>query len=448
MLKKVVPMVVLMALCSAPAFAQGGTDKLATLILRVYGPDGLFVDSEAVLPSGATHSAHFNSAFQSEFTKINLALPTQLLTVPLPSPASGATYTTDPITGIPRRSTQSWGPILSDRAETIGKGRYSFGFAYQHFNFSSIDGLDLDTLPAVFSHDGAAPGGKADLVSTVNAIDANTDRFTTFFTYGLLNRVDLSVAIPMVSTRMTVTSFATVERIGTASNTAVHFFGDATGGQGDTRNFTATDSATGIGDIVLRAKGRFADFGCADVATAGEADLGCTHLAAGANLRLPTGDEMDLLGVGGPGFAPFFVASFNLGKITPHVNLAYEWNGSSVLAGNPATGEKGSLPNQFVYTLGLDVGITEGLTFVFDILGRTVFDATQLSIGTFTALDGTSTFDNIEFQEGNFNIADAAVGLKFNAYRDLLIDFNVLFKLNDSGIRARVSPLIGVEYSF
>jgi len=441
-------MVLLMALCSAPAFAQGGSGKLATLILRVYGPDGLFVNSEALLPSGETHSAHFNSAFQSEFSKINLALPTQLLTVPLPSPASGATYTMDPITGIPRRSTQSWGPILADRAETIGKGRYSFGFAYQHFNFSTIDGLDLDTLPAVFTHDGAAPGGKADLVATVNAIDANTDRFTTFFTYGLHNRVDLSVAVPMVSTQMRVTSFATIQRIGTAANTAVHFFPDAAGGHGDTREFTAADSATGLGDIVLRVKGRFADLGCAAVATAGEADLGCTRLAAGVNLRLPTGDELDLLGIGGPGFGPFFVASFNLGKVTPHLNLAYEWNGSSVLAGNPATGEIGSLPNQFIYTFGLDVGVTEAFTFVFDILGRTVFDATQLSIGTFVALDGASTFDNVEFREGNFNIADAAVGLKVTAYRNLLIDFNLLFKLNDNGIRATVSPLVGVEYSF
>lgn len=448
MLMKVVPTVVLMALCAAPAFAQGGTDKLATLIFRVYGPDGLFVDSEALLPSGATHSAHFNSAFQSEFTKINLALSTQLLTVPLPSPASGATYTTDPITGIPRRSTQSWGPILSDRAETIGKGRYSVGVAYQHFNFSTIDGLDLDTLPAVFTHDGATPGGKADLVSTVNTINANTDRFTTFITYGLHNRVDVSVALPIVTTQLMVTSLATVQRIGTADNTAVHFFRDAAGGRGDTATFTAADSATGIGDIVFRVKGKFAELGCADVMTAGEADLGCTHLAAGASLRVPTGDEMDLLGIGGPGFAPFFIASFNLGKVTPHVNLAYEWNGDSVLAGNPATGETGNLPNQFVYAIGLDVGVTEAFTFVFDILGRTVFDATQLSLGTFVALDGTSTFDDVEFQRGNFNIADAAIGLKVNAYQDLLIDFNILFKLNDSGIRATVSPLVGVEYSF
>ena len=448
MWKRVVPVVVLLAFFAAPAAAQSGSGKLATLIFRVFGPDGLFVDSEALLPSGETHSSHFNSAFQSEFTKINLALPTQLLTVPLPSPASGATYITDPITGIPRRSTQSWGPILSDRAETIGKGRSVFGFAYQHFAFSTIDGLDLDAIPAVFTHDNAAPGGLADLVTTVNAISASTDRFTTFFTYGLHNRVDVSVAVPIVSTRMTVTSLATVQRIGTAGNPAVHFFRDAAGGLGDTRRFSAEGSATGIGDIVLRAKGQFAELGCAEEATVGESDVGCTHLAAGANFRVPTGDEMELLGVGGAGFAPFVVASLNLGKVTPHVNFAYELNGDSVLAGNPATGESGSLPDQFVYTVGFDVGLTEGFTVAFDLLGRTVFDAPRLGTGTFLALDGASTFADIQFREDDVNIADASIGVKLSTVPDLLVDFNLLFKLNDGGIRATVSPLLGVEYSF
>ena len=435
-MSKVVPAVLIMvALGSSPALAQGQSDSMATLIFRVFGPDGLFVKSEALLPSGATHSAHFNSAFQSEFTRINVALSTQLLTVPLPSPASGFTYSLDPTLGVPTRSTQSFGPILSERAETIGKGRSSFGFAYQHFSFDTIDGLDLEALPAVFTHDGAAPGGKADVVTTVNSISANIDRFTTFFTYGLHDRVDISFAVPIVSTQLAVTSRATVQRIGTSGNPAVHFFEDEAGGFGDNGTFAASDSASGIGDIILRFKGRLAN-------------VGRTGIAAGANLRLPTGDEMDLLGVGGTGVAPFFVASVTLDKVTPHVNLAYEWNGESVLAGDPASGEKGDLPDQFVYTFGVDVGATESVTLVFDLLGRTVFDATQLVSGTFLALDGTSTFTNVDFEEGSFNIVDAAVGFKYNAYGDLLVDFNMIFKLNDGGVRARISPLLGVEYSF
>ena len=66
-------------------------DKLSTIFTQLYGPGGLVVDSLTVLPTGQTHSAHFNSAFQAEFTQFGVALTSQLAAVPLPSPASGFT---------------------------------------------------------------------------------------------------------------------------------------------------------------------------------------------------------------------------------------------------------------------------------------------------------------------------------------------------------------------
>ena len=41
-----------------------------------------------------------------------------------------------------------------------------------------------------------------------------------------------------------------------------------------------------------------------------------------------------------------------------------------------------------------------------------------------------------------------AVGLKFNPVGRLLIDSNVLVKLNDTGLRDKVTPLVGMEYAF
>ena len=108
----------------APAFAQttvqSSSPTLAELLRNIYGPNGLIVDSESVLPDGSTHSAHFNGAFQAEFGQINIALVRQLGALPIPSPASGFTYAFDPASGTFVRSTQSFGPILADRAETIG----------------------------------------------------------------------------------------------------------------------------------------------------------------------------------------------------------------------------------------------------------------------------------------------------------------------------------------
>src|SRR5262249_18050925 len=112
-----------------PAAAQTvGNPGLATLIERVFGPQGLVVDSEARLPDGSTHSGHFNSSFQSNFEQFNLALAGQLTSLPLPSPASGMTYHFDSSSGTFARSTQSFGPILSDRAETIGRRKVSFSY--------------------------------------------------------------------------------------------------------------------------------------------------------------------------------------------------------------------------------------------------------------------------------------------------------------------------------
>ena len=51
---------------SVYAQTNAGAQKLSTLIENVFGPRGLIVDSEVYVLDGTTHSAHFNSAFQSD----------------------------------------------------------------------------------------------------------------------------------------------------------------------------------------------------------------------------------------------------------------------------------------------------------------------------------------------------------------------------------------------
>src|SRR5690349_11238036 len=109
MLKQVAAVGVLFLAFSQFVLAQQNKGDLATLIPFLYGPRGLIVDSDAPLAGGVDHSAHFNSSFQSEFTQINVSIASQLLTLPLPSPASGFTYTFDPTLGVFTRSTQSFG---------------------------------------------------------------------------------------------------------------------------------------------------------------------------------------------------------------------------------------------------------------------------------------------------------------------------------------------------
>src|SRR5439155_16024871 len=224
MARKEILLAALAALASPAALRAD--DKLAFLIPDLYGSRGLIVNSEALLPDGSTHSAHFNSAFQAEFTQFNISLASQLASVPPPTPASGFTYELDPALGVFKRSTQSFGPILAERSETIGRKKFSLGVNYQYFTFDSIEGVDIHNVPAVFTHDNASPGGRADVVTTNNGIDLKVGQFTAFLSYGLADRLDLSVAVPVVTVDMDVVSDATVQRIGTASSPATHFFPD------------------------------------------------------------------------------------------------------------------------------------------------------------------------------------------------------------------------------
>jgi hypothetical protein len=419
---------------AASASAQTTDRKLALLIPTLFGPSGLIVNSQALLPDGSTHSAHFNSGFQAEFNQFNIALASQLAAVPLPSPASGYTYEFDTTLGVFKRSTQSFGPLLSDRAETIGKGKFTFGFTYQGFTFDTIESLDLDAVPAVFTHDDfELGGGRSDVVTTVNSIDATVNRFVSFITYGLTSRFDVSLAVPIVAVDMRVTSQARVQRVGT-TDPAVHFFRDTQGGFGSEREFVASGGASGIGDLILRLKG-----------TAPKS--GPTSLAFALDVRFPTGDEEDLLGSGAWGAKPIIIFSWALGKVSPHVNLAYQWNGESVLGGDISTGQEANLPNQFFFALGADVGLTSKLTLAFDLLGQRVVDSPRLQETTFTAANG-ATFPNIRFERSSFNVTNASVGAKVSAGGSLLVDLNVLVKLNDGGLRDRVTPLVGFEYSF
>ncbi len=445
MSKKVV---LLAASCVLVATAARSDDRLAFLIPNLYGTAGLKVDSAALVtnPDGSlsTHSAHFNSAFQAEFTQFNISLASQLAAIPLPSPASGFTYSLDPGLGVLKRSTQSFGPIYTERADTIGKHKFSVGINYQRFSFDTIEGVDLGDVPAVFTHDNPAPGGRADVVSTQNSINISVDQATALFTLGLLDRLDVSLAIPIIRVDMSVVSNATIYRIGSCPDPTklpcspkTHYFADPTvsDGIGDHRVFSQSGRASGIGDLVVRLKGT-------------AIKTGHTGLALGADVRIPTGDEEKLLGSGAAAIKPFLAFSFGAGKVAPHLNAGYSWNGKSVLAGNVLTGEKKRLPDEFVFAGGLDWGAAERLTVALDVLGRRVIDSPRLQSQTFTALDGHTTRPDIRFVTGSFNVVNGSFGVKFNPTGKLLVDLNVLFKLNDAGLRAKVTPFFGVEYSF
>jgi hypothetical protein len=409
---------------------QNSSGELASRIPQLYGPRGL------VLPNNF-HAAHFQSSFQQSFTPVNAAVASQLALLPFASPASGLVYSFDSAAGVYTRSSQTLGPVIAERGETIGRRRLFVGVAYQYFKFTTIDGLDLDNIPAVFEHERQTGADyEEDYITSQNSISLNINQFTAVATYGVTDRLDVSAAIPIVNVHLGVVSDARLQRIAPPNPQfgESHFF-DANDTAGSTRAVFATNgNATGLGDITFRVKG-----------TIWKGESGALALAA--DIRTPTGDEDNFLGTGAVGFRPFLIASYRLGRFAPHANAGFQWNGSSTLAGNVSTGTEARLPRQFTYALGADVSATSRVTVAVDLLGARVFNGPSVSPSAYTDRRGVSV-PNIALGRRSFNLVDLSTGVKVNLVDRILLTANVISRLNDSGLRARVIPLVGLSYTF
>jgi hypothetical protein len=132
------------------------------------------------------------------------------------------------------------------------------------------------------------------------------------------------------------------------------------------------NSAAGIGDVTFRIKDNIYRNDKVSVAVLGD-------------VRVPTGDASNFLGSGTLGLKPVVAMSVRTGALTPHVNLGYQWNGSSVLGGNPYLGTKGRLPGFGLFSAGTDIGITKWLTGSIDYLGQELINVPRISTTTYTS---------------------------------------------------------------
>ena len=448
------------------------SSKLICMIPQIYG-SGLQI--QAVSFGGAPiNNPNFQSVLTENLSPLNSALARQSATLPVSSPSSGITYSWDAAAKTFVSSTDSYGPILAERADTIGKYKVSLSFAYQYFNFSNLDGVSLKNLPSVYfqsddssqgqpcSLNGASTGPCGyirDVVTTSNRVDLKVHQFTTFVTFGLTNRIDVSAAIPIENVHMAVSSTATiVNNIDASGNVFAHTFTFRTGCGSlnapvtpcSTQPFSNASSSSGIGDITLRVKG---------TAWKGEK----SGLALGADFRIPTGDSLNFLGAGAVGVRPFGVWSYKA-RVSPHALVGFEVNGSSQIAGDVTTGVKDKLPGSIAYAIGADTWITKRLTAAFDLVGQDVFQAGRVSVKNVdqpqACLDSTGQCDPgqgfapvtkspiVTPFTGSYNSIFASVGAKFRPTANLLIIANVLIKLNNNGLGLRTVPTIGAAYTF
>src|ERR1700687_789015 len=453
-------------------------NNVACTIPQVAGVNGIQTVSGPGYLGATPHSgAHFEAEFEQALVPLDTGVATQLALLPLAAPPSCIALKFDKSLGVFVASNESFGPILSERAKTLGRHRLFLGFSYQYFHFNSLDGVSLNNVPVVEKHLSPSVGNAfnpaancslagpnqrgcafiRDRIETVNQIDLTLNQYTAYVAFGLTSKIDISVAIPIVNVRMNAKTTATIiDQSGSfahefaQSSSCPAQFTDGDGGCLRQVFSPGRRTSAGIGDVTFRAK-----------ATLWKGEH--SGIAAGLDIRVPTGDELNYQGAGAAAVRPFAVWSYSA-RFSPHINAGYEWNGDSILAGDFTKGTKGHLPSQFLYSAGVDAGLTRKLTASFDLVGQVVLNGTQVAIQNQTFLGKCDTPYSatgclapspdetrqtvVSTAPGNYTVTSTAVGLRVNPWSRLLISGNVLFKLDSGGLRAHVVPLVSVSYTF
>src|SRR5262245_49697100 len=255
---------------------------ILAVLLALVGPAGaqglrhVFRTAPALvgLPGLATSGPYQNAA--------DMILEQAIRNLPLyPAASSAYTFRWDATQGILVRAddTVSAWPY-TERGQTLGEGLLNVGVTWGYFDVDSVDGQDLGHDPFPVS---VCCGSKiryqalTDLLYTVGTFN---------ITYGLLDDLDLNIAIPIVTLDMGLD----VTRQ------------DIPGGP--VRRATVTDQNAGnISDMLLRAKYRVFE-------TSG--DLGSAVGAGGVRVRLPSGNARQGLGTGYGEIGPYVALTTSL----------------------------------------------------------------------------------------------------------------------------------------
>jgi len=329
------------------------------------------------------------------------ALLIELTTLPLATSSGAFTYRLNPTLGTLDRLAQSFGPFLVDRAVTTGRGQISVASMFRYAPITTLDGRDL--------RDGT-------LVTTANqfqdepepfdvealTLRATTRTMTVFGNVGVTDWLDVGAAVPYVWFEMSG------ERVNTYRGARVV-------------QARATASASGLGDIALRAKARVAGTGVSGV-------------AAGLEVRLPTGDPEDLNGAGSTAVKGSVIGSLGAGPFDLHVNAGLTGGGISQETSLGAAVAFAATPR---ITLSAET-IVRRLNELGEITDVATRHPTLAGVDTLRLLP----------------VGDDAVtstlltGVRWNLARTYLVSAHVLFPLTDRGLGVRPVPTVSIDYLF
>ncbi len=405
------------------AYADQG---LAEQFNGLFGPRGIILETDAF------HLAHFTSDSLSTLGLLVQQLAPGAADFPAVSTVPGLTFRYNTELQAFERSSGSLGPVYVERPQTLGRGKLDIGFSYLFQDFDELDGDSLDGLSFRLEHaDCCDPIGTpgdpdferdtADL--TFEEFDLESHVLSLYATYGITERWDVNVLVPIMFTSLDVSARAVLNsglnEFTPDPDDLTHVFPGGTNVQ--TR--TVDDDATGVGDLLLRTKYHF-------LSTNG------FNLASGLSLRLPTGDEDNFQGLDDVVLTPYLTLSQEWSRFDFHFQAGFDINADDTERSRAR------------YGIGLTTQLIDRLAFLIDIIGSSNLTEQDLSVTVPVIVRSEERGSQTITRGLRTDIVDLSIGFKA-AFAPSVVGFAAVFiPLNDDGLRSDAVPTAGLEVSF
>jgi hypothetical protein len=411
----------------------------------------------AVITAGASgdHRNHFapDLSTLSALFELNRVVALQTGGFPFgPSSLAASTLSSD------GRSLPVAGGNAADSAFTVGGGGMTLAVGYQATTFDTLDGLDLRASEInLFLPHAPATGTVADrdILQQVVSLRLNRKVVSVALTYGMGDRTDVGVIVPIVQVAADARVTSRILRTGSSRGPAEHQF-DPIGGANRTRPRYCSDfeagsdqdalqchgssTARGIGDVLLRARYRF-----------GGTSAG---MSVGADVRLPTGSADNFIGLGALQVRPNVTFSALSGRFVPRVRVDYTWSEgelSSDLGGDIDR----DVPDEIGVAAGLDAAVNRRVSLVFDVAARRIEGLREFTTGTIV-IPGRGT-DGSNFSGQDALLAGGlrtvmqimgGAGVRLTLPGNLLGQMSVLVPVGDGGLQPGPMAVFSLTRSY
>lgn len=442
---RVLPWCLPLVFIGSPLHAQALEDRLTDLFIFGQGDEVLFLGGSAgsTNPGIQVHGDHFiPAAVEGNATVISFltnSISSNVANVPVSASSGGETFKFAGAT--PVRTSISAGPIYAERAQTLGSGRLFVSFARTGLHYETLRGVPLDAVPLVFTHanvdfpscdaifDGdcsryGVPTFENEVIDFTLGLDVNVDVTAFALTYGVNDRIDLGVVLPLVRTSLRGTSTATIVPFG-ATGPPPHFFSGTEDDPVLTASRFVEGSSSGLGDVSARLKVNLRE----------ASPVSLAFLAEG---RFPTGSEEDLRGSGAVALRGLGIVSARLGDFSPHANVGYQYRGRELE------------PDVFLLTAGFDQLLASWATLAADLISEFPVGTSEIPVPGDVVLEEPfrRTIRTSSIPDRRDDIINASLGLKLTIPRAVTVVTNGAFPLNRGGMRPDVLWTLGAEYTF